>query len=79
MTSHELAQLLLRGKDLPVHFAYNYGDYWHTTVTQEVESVEVERVTDSAYHRTTTLVTQEDLDAGKYENAELTEVIVLSR
>ena len=33
-----------------VCIGYNYGDYWHTTVTPEVEYVDIGYVKQSAYH-----------------------------
>ncbi len=33
-----------------VHIAYNYGDYWKTTVAPKARSYDMELVTHSAYH-----------------------------
>lgn len=43
-----------------VLFAYNYGDYWHTTVAQPVESVQLKAVRHSNYHRMDKLVGEEE-------------------
>lgn len=45
-----------------VHFAYNYGDHWRTTVTPKVELIEEATVTHSGYHGMDKLVITEELD-----------------
>ncbi len=46
-----IEQLGYMDQDAEVHFQYNYGDHWHTTVAPEVSSVEMGVVTWSDYHR----------------------------
>lgn len=51
MNVKELKQQLDQfGDDMEVHFAYNYGDHWHTTVTPVVDAVDTGFVKHSAYH-----------------------------
>ncbi len=63
MTSHELARALLDGPDLPVHYAYSYGDYWKTTVAPEVRSVQEGVVTHSEYHNMDKVVDEDKVTA----------------
>jgi hypothetical protein len=58
-----------------VHFAYNYGDHWHTRVAPAVDSVEELYVKHSEYHSMPVLVDEEDED---YGGKGQTSVIVLS-
>ena len=56
MNVNELADLLedLKAQghgEKSVMFAYNYGDYWRTTVAAGVDAVEVEQVKHSEYHQ----------------------------
>jgi hypothetical protein len=37
--------------DTEVYFAYNYGDYWHTTVADKVNEVGMEDLVYSEYHQ----------------------------
>ena len=69
MTAHELAQKLLEGPDLPVHLAYNYGDYWKTQVAPQVLDVEQGRVEYSEYHRMDRVVQEEPEDGETYRAA----------
>ena len=55
-----------------VHFAYDYGDYWHTKVAPKVSNVETEKIEHSEYHRMPKLMLDED---GESDG---TEVVVLS-
>lgn len=54
MTAGELLEILqdLTEEELylPVGFAYNYGDYWHTIVVGRVTELDVENVKHSSYH-----------------------------
>lgn len=45
--------------DTKVGFAYNYGDYWKTTVVDTVKGAEEYPVTYSAYHSMLKLDTEE--------------------
>jgi hypothetical protein len=52
MTVEELYDLLeYLPRDMEVVFAYPYGDYIGSIVTGDVDSVEVETVEKSEYHR----------------------------
>lgn len=50
-----VAQLIEKLESMPldaeVHFAYDYGDYWHTSVAPEVVHVYEGQVEWSEYHR----------------------------
>lgn len=63
--------------DTPVHIAFNYGDYWRTTVTPGVKHAEELPVTFSDYHGMDKLDqgdgTDDDGEEIKYRN-----VVVLS-
>ena len=52
LTIQELIDLLedQPRKDIPVVFAYNYGDHWDTQVTQPVENAEFIKLQYSDYH-----------------------------
>ncbi len=52
MTVKELIETL-EGMDpeAEVHFSYNYGDHWRTTVAPKVRSVDELEVEYSEYHR----------------------------
>ncbi len=51
LTGRQLIELLQnQDLDLPVVFAYNYGDHWHTTVLGQVENVEEGFAEWSDYH-----------------------------
>lgn len=61
MTVAELiAQLQQFDEDAKVHFAYNAGDYWRTTVAPEASSVEEGYVKHSNYHNKPVLDENED-------------------
>ena len=47
----ELNSIIERGEgDKEVKFAYNYGDYWRTTVAEDINRVELATVKYSDYH-----------------------------
>ena len=51
MTVQELIACLQKeDPEAPVHFSYNYGDYWRTTVAPAVRKIEPGYVKDSPYH-----------------------------
>jgi len=60
LTAHELAHELLAGPDLPVHFGYDYGDHWHTTVAPTVTEFEESRVKHSDYHNMPKVLDEDD-------------------
>lgn len=74
MTANELIYELQESGmdlDLPIHFAYNYGDHWNTEVAKEIESIDGENVIYSSYHNShKTVGDTEDGDPSK-------EVIIL--
>jgi hypothetical protein len=74
MTAHELARILLEGDDLPVHFQYNYGDYWNTQVAPEVEEVCDAAIEYSQYHQTDRVVNE---DKEEFDEEKHTRVILL--
>ena len=55
-----IQQLKQMPDDMEVQFAYNYGDYWKTTVTAPVDRVDVESVKYSDYHNMDKLVVQDE-------------------
>jgi hypothetical protein len=61
MTVSELIQQLQAcDPNMKVHFSYNCGDYWRTTVTPTVDRVEEAAVKFSDYHRMHKLVDDRD-------------------
>lgn len=72
MTVQELIEAL-QGEDpeAEVHFQYNYGDYWRTTVAPKVVQVEAGHVKWSGYHKLPAVVDDS-------ENEEADEVVLLS-
>lgn len=74
MKIHELInELKVLDGEFEVHFQYNYGDHWRTQVAPDVKSVEVGRVTYSAYHSMPKVLDEDDKD---YDKAP--EVVLLS-
>ena len=61
--------------ETPVHFAYNYGDHWHTIVAPGVVNVEEGAVRHSAYHNMPRLVDDED-DADEEKTQTQSAVII---
>lgn len=66
-----IEQLKYMDQDAEVHFAYNYGDHWHTEVAPKISTVTEGVVEYSDYHRMDKLVTDEedcyDEDTGGYK------------
>lgn len=61
MTVQELIEeLSLYPDDMEVEFAYNYGDYWRTTVCKEIKNIDTGYVEYSAYHRMDKLIDNDD-------------------
>ena len=56
-----IEELKLMDPEAEVHFAYNYGDHWRTTVAPRVDNVSEGVVEFSDYHRMDRLV-EEDYD-----------------
>jgi len=70
MTVQELiVQLLTLNPDAEVHFAYNYGDHWHTQVAPKVEEVSMGIVQYSDYHGMDRLMDEDGMneDEGDFE------------
>ena len=64
MTARELIeQLRMMPADMPVHLAYQYGDYTRTIVSEEVGSVRSHDVVWSDYHRSHRM--ENDHDTGE--------------
>lgn len=60
MTVAELREMLASfPDDLPVVFAYNSRDYWHTTVAASVNEVSVQIIRYSNYHQMNTVYNDE--------------------
>jgi len=49
--SQLIAQLQGMDQDAEVHFSYNYGDHWRTTVAPTVEQIDEACIKYSDYHR----------------------------
>jgi hypothetical protein len=76
MTVEELIRELKElPPDKPIHFQYNYGDYWRTIVAPEIQRVEEGVVTYSTYHNMPKVVDEEEKpEKGK----SLVEVVLVS-
>jgi hypothetical protein len=72
MTVKELIETLeCFDPESEVHFAYPSNDYWGTTLSRQVDSVECAKVEYSEYHRTNKII---DYD---YEDADAKDVVIL--
>lgn len=62
-----------------VHFAYDYGDHPGSMVAPAVESVSIETIQHSTYHRMDRIVDESDMheDEGDY-NVPVLRVVVIS-
>ena len=58
-----------------VHFTYNYGDHWRTTVAPKVSEVFDGKVKFSDYHRMDKLV--DDYDEDEDENPDANRVVLI--
>ena len=61
--------------EVEVHFSYNYGDHWRTTVAPIVSGVDLQRVCYSSYHSMPMVVDEDDK---RYEGAMEVVVVVAS-
>lgn len=78
MTVQELIEeLSLYPDDMEVEFAYNYGDYWHTTVCKEIKNIDTGYVEYSAYHRMDKLIDNDDEEDDEEETETKREVLLL--
>ena len=74
-----IEELQCMPQDAEVHFTYNYGDHWRTTVAPRVDEVSEGVVERSDYHRMDKLVDDEDCydeETGDYK-ADVRKVVVL--
>ena len=78
MTLQELIEeLSLYPDDMEVEFAYNYGDYWRTTVCKEIKNIDTGYVEYSAYHRMDKLLDNDDEEDDEEETETKREVLLL--
>ena len=78
MTVQELIEeLSLYPYDMEVEFAYNYGDYWCTTVCKEIKNIDTGYVEYSAYHRMDKLIDNDDEEDDEEETETKREVLLL--
>lgn len=78
MTVQELIEeLSLYPDDMEVEFAYNYGDYWRTTVCKEIKNIDTGYVEYSAYHRMDKLIDNDDEEDDEEEAESKREVLLL--
>lgn len=78
MTVQELIEeLSLYPDDMEVEFAYNYGDYWRTTVCKEIKNIDTGYVEYSAYHRMDKLLDNDDEEDDEEETETKREVLLL--
>ena len=76
MTVRELIdELEFFPDDMEVEFAYNYGDYWGTTVCKKIKDVDKGWVEYSGYHRMDKLIDIDDED--EEETDDKREVLIL--
>ena len=76
MTVRELInELEFYPDDMEVEFAYNYGDYWNTTVCKKIKDIDKGFVEYSGYHRMDKLVEEDDED--EEESEKKREVLIL--
>ena len=83
MTVNELYEVLeiavAKGDgDKPVSFAYNYGDYWNTTVAQPVNASEIGNVAFSEYHSMNKIVNADDCDGEEHLILAVSEHIIFN-
>lgn len=77
MTVRELInELEFYDDNMEVEFAYNYGDYWNTTVCKTIKDIDTGYVEYSSYHRMDKLVDEDD-DEEETDTADKKEVLIL--
>ena len=76
-----IVQLGYMDQEADVHFSYNYGDHWRTTVAPTVDTVEEGVVKYSDYHSMDKMVDDEedmyDEDTGDFKES-VRRVVVLA-
>jgi len=61
MTKQELIEMLASfPDDMEVVFSYPSGDYWHSVITKELQTVESGLIEYSAYHSSNILCSNQD-------------------
>jgi hypothetical protein len=71
LTIEELEHLIAEARhngatdDTPVHFSYNCGDHWRTTVAPAARSADMLNIEHSGYHQMDTLTQDEGEADGK--------------
>lgn len=79
MTVSELIEELQgMDPDAEVRFAYNYGDYWRTTVAAEIKYVEDGTVRWSDYHSMDKIVDLNEQEDPELVECDVKDVCVLS-
>jgi hypothetical protein len=77
MKVSELIEILSNcDQDAEVHFTYNYGDHWRTTVAPSIDDVEPGWIKDSEYHRMPVECELDD-DGNEPEDIGAKEVVLL--
>lgn len=77
MKVSELREMLENfDEDMEVHFEYNYGDHWRTTVAPKVTSVDEAEVVWSEYHRMPKIV-ERDYDEDEGDEPETLQRVVV--
>lgn len=64
--------------DKEVHFSYNYGDHWKTTVAPVVDTVKLGKVAMSYYHQMDKVIYPCDEEDDDTPAPDTREVVVLS-
>lgn len=80
MTVAELIRCLnSMDPEAEVHFSYDYGDHWRTTVAPAIRRVKEGEVAYSEYHQMPRLIATEDDGDGEEDKREAgTTVVILS-
>ncbi|MBD5400438.1 hypothetical protein HDR61_01655 [bacterium] len=78
MTVSELIEELQSfDDDMEVQFAYNYGDYWRTTVCKDVTDIDTGYVEYSEYHRMNKLIDEDEDDDTDEDISTKKQVLIL--
>ena len=64
--------------DMEVHFAYDYGDHWHSQVAPKVKNAEEGYVKFSDYHRMPKVIEQSEDDYEEGKTPEGAPVVILN-
>jgi predicted metal-binding protein len=63
--------------DMEVHFEYNYGDHWRTTVAPKVTTVDEAEVVWSEYHRMPKIVERDYDEEDEHDEPETLQRVVV--